>query len=49
MDTHFYSGAGNVIIESCDACELNWLDHGKTDAHRARARPLVSRRRANGL
>jgi Zn-finger nucleic acid-binding protein len=29
MDTHFYSGAGNVIIESCDLCELNWLDHGK--------------------
>ncbi|MFZ0746219.1 MAG: zf-TFIIB domain-containing protein [Terracidiphilus sp.] len=29
MDTHFYSGAGNVIIEDCDVCELNWLDHGK--------------------
>lgn len=29
METHFYSGAGNVIIESCDVCELNWLDHGK--------------------
>jgi len=29
MDTHFYSGAGNVVIESCDTCELNWLDHGK--------------------
>ena len=29
MDTHFYSGAGNVILESCDVCELNWLDHGK--------------------
>jgi Zn-finger nucleic acid-binding protein len=29
MDTHFYSGAGNVIIESCDTCDLNWLDHGK--------------------
>ncbi len=29
MDTHFYSGAGNVVIEDCDACELNWLDHGK--------------------
>jgi Zn-finger nucleic acid-binding protein len=29
MDTHFYSGAGNVIITDCDVCELNWLDHGK--------------------
>ena len=29
METHFYSGAGNVIIEDCDTCEFNWLDHGK--------------------
>jgi Zn-finger nucleic acid-binding protein len=29
MDTHYYSGPGNVVLESCDACELNWLDHGK--------------------
>ena len=29
METHFYSGAGNVILEDCEPCELNWLDHGK--------------------
>lgn len=29
MDTHFYSGPGNVVMEACDKCELNWLDHGK--------------------
>lgn len=29
MDTHFYSGPGNVVMEACDQCELNWLDHGK--------------------
>jgi Zn-finger nucleic acid-binding protein len=29
METHFYSGAGNVIITDCETCELNWLDHGK--------------------
>jgi Zn-finger nucleic acid-binding protein len=29
METHYYSGAGNVIIEDCEDCELNWLDHGK--------------------
>jgi Zn-finger nucleic acid-binding protein len=29
MDTHFYAGPGNVILADCDACELNWLDHGK--------------------
>ena len=29
MDTHFYGGPGNVIIDSCDRCELNWLDAGE--------------------
>ena len=29
MDTHFYEGAGNAVIESCDTCLLNWLDHGE--------------------
>jgi Zn-finger nucleic acid-binding protein len=29
METHYYSGAGNVILEDCEGCELNWLDHGK--------------------
>lgn len=29
METHYYSGPGNVVIEDCDDCELNWLDRGK--------------------
>ncbi|HEY1580056.1 MAG TPA: zf-TFIIB domain-containing protein [Terracidiphilus sp.] len=29
MDTHFYNGPGNVVIDDCDNCELNWLDHGE--------------------
>jgi len=29
MDAHFYAGPGNVVIDSCDRCELNWLDHGE--------------------
>jgi Zn-finger nucleic acid-binding protein len=29
MDTHFYNGPGNVIIDDCENCELNWLDHGE--------------------
>lgn len=29
MDTHFYNGPGNVIIDDCDTCLLNWLDHGE--------------------
>jgi Zn-finger nucleic acid-binding protein len=29
MDTHPYGGGGNVIIEDCERCELNWLDDGE--------------------
>lgn len=29
MDTHYYAGAGHVILCDCDRCNLNWLDHGK--------------------
>jgi Zn-finger nucleic acid-binding protein len=29
MDTHFYAGPGNVIIDDCSQCLLNWLDHGE--------------------
>jgi LSD1 subclass zinc finger protein len=29
MDTHYYAGPGNVVIDSCDRCSLNWLDHGE--------------------
>jgi hypothetical protein len=31
MDTHPYGGGGNVIIEDCEHCELNWLDYGKLE------------------
>jgi Zn-finger nucleic acid-binding protein len=29
MDTHFYGGPGNVIIDACERCDLNWLDAGE--------------------
>lgn len=29
METHPYYGPGNVIIDSCDACNLVWLDVGE--------------------
>jgi len=29
METHFYAGPGHVVIEGCDHCCLNWLDHGE--------------------
>jgi Zn-finger nucleic acid-binding protein len=29
MDTHFYAGPGNVVIDDCSQCLVNWLDHGE--------------------
>ena len=29
MDTHFYAGPGNVVIDSCENCSLIWLDRGE--------------------
>ena len=31
MDTHPYLGPGNVIIDSCENCSVNWLDYGELD------------------
>lgn len=27
MHTHIYGGPGNIVIDNCPACRLNWLDH----------------------
>ena len=29
MDTHYYAGPGNIVIDDCPACELNWVDAGE--------------------
>ena len=29
MDVHPYYGPGNIIIDTCGACQLIWLDHGE--------------------
>ena len=29
MDTHFYEGPGNIVIDDCSQCFLNWLDQGE--------------------
>ena len=29
MDNHYYGGPGNVVIDDCSRCFLNWLDHGE--------------------
>jgi Zn-finger nucleic acid-binding protein len=29
MDTHFYAGPGNVVIDSCEDCSVIWLDRGE--------------------
>jgi Zn-finger nucleic acid-binding protein len=31
MDTHPYCGPGNIIIDTCENCWLNWLDYGELD------------------
>jgi Zn-finger nucleic acid-binding protein len=29
METHFYYGGGNVVIDDCEHCALDWLDQGE--------------------
>jgi len=29
MDTHAYGGPGNIVIDNCPRCHLNWLDYGE--------------------
>jgi Zn-finger nucleic acid-binding protein len=29
MHTHAYAGAGNIVIDNCPHCRVNWLDHGE--------------------
>jgi Zn-finger nucleic acid-binding protein len=29
MDIHYYAGPGNIVIDDCAPCELNWLDAGE--------------------
>lgn len=29
MDTHFYGGPDNVVIDDCPRCSLDWLDAGQ--------------------
>jgi LSD1 subclass zinc finger protein len=31
MDTHPYGGPGNVILDDCENCSLNWLDYGELE------------------
>jgi Zn-finger nucleic acid-binding protein len=26
---HIYAGPGNVVIDSCESCQVNWLDSGE--------------------
>jgi len=29
MLSHFYGGPGNLVIDTCEPCHLNWLDPGE--------------------
>ena len=26
---HIYAGPGNVVLDSCERCQVNWLDAGE--------------------
>ena len=38
MEAHFYVGGGNVVMDTCEACCLHWLDHDEL-ARIAQANP----------
>ena len=38
METHFYAGSGNVVMDTCEPCCLHWLDHDEL-ARIAQANP----------
>ena len=40
MISHIYGGPGNVVIETCERCLVNWLDAGEAD----RVRDLIQQR-----
>jgi Zn-finger nucleic acid-binding protein len=29
MVSHIYAGPGNIVLDSCERCQLNWLDPGE--------------------
>ena len=29
MLSHFYGGPGNLVIDTCEQCQVNWLDPGE--------------------
>jgi Zn-finger nucleic acid-binding protein len=29
MRSHLYGGPGNIVMDTCEHCELNWLDKGE--------------------
>ena len=44
MDVHPYGGPGNIVIDNCPHCQLNWLDSG--EFQRVVQAPGRDRRRA---
>lgn len=31
MNTHVYGAGGNVVVSTCESCEVIWLDYGELD------------------
>lgn len=39
METHLPGGAGNVILDTCEGCGVNWLDDGERERIARAPRP----------
>ena len=46
MTSHNYGGPGNIVMDTCERCELNWLDPGELRRHRVGTRFQAGRLRA---
>lgn len=31
MEAHFYAGPGHVVMDSCENCQVNWMDAGEIE------------------
>jgi Zn-finger nucleic acid-binding protein len=47
MLAHLYGGPGNVVVDSCERCHVNWLDGG--ELHRIAVAPDWSPRRGQAI
>jgi Zn-finger nucleic acid-binding protein len=42
MEHHPYGGGGNVFLDTCESCSVNWLDRGELQRIVAAPDPRVA-------